>query len=290
MHKNPEISLIICTHNRDATLNESLTYYNRIETKIEYEVIVVLNACTDSSEDVVKQAMHKNPKIRIVNEPKPGLSNARNRGWKEARSPFVFYIDDDAYPQQNIITLLSDYDKEEVKCISGVTKYWDANSPTWIKAEFVEVPLFRETFGKMPEGGYINGCACGFNKQLLADVGGFDPSYGMVAKKVGYYDEVLAQRAIQENNTPIYYDPNLAVYHQSHCKTADQFLKSAYYKGVFRAKHEQVVSWKSAVLGIYHSIVGTAKFLLIFWVVGTSQALVKCFSLPFIYFGQAIGK
>jgi len=291
LHKKPEISLIICTHNRSSILVESLRLYLQIQTEVQYEIIVVLNACTDNTLQVVQEACKNNPHLRYVIEKKTGLSHARNAGWQNARAPFVFYIDDDAYPQKDIITVLRNcLNKNEVLCISGVTKYWSINSPAWINPEFVEAPIFRQSFGPIPSGGFINGCACGFSKHILVQIGGFDSRYGMKAKRIGYYDEVAAQKAIEQRGHIIYYSPDIVVFHQSHCKSVGQFLHSFFKKGQFRKRAEKVNSLKSFLWGCIYSMMGLFLLLKYWPAYGLNQAIIKSFSLPCIFFGQAFGE
>lgn len=289
MHKKPEISLIICTHNRAATLKSSLEFYKRITSQIPYEILVIANACTDNTIEVVKQAMEELPLLSYAIESKVGHSNARNAGLQHAKAPFVFYIDDDAYPDPDIISQLYRLiTTNDIKCISGITKYWDANSPSWIKASFVEVPLFRQDFGVMPYSGYINGCACGFSKSVLLELGGFDPSLGMKAKSIGYYDEVAAQRMIAAAGHTIYYAPTLVVHHQSHSKTVWQFLKSSYYKGKYRRQTKKTNPIKSFILFVLNVAKGILKWPIYRLNHSTQVSTLYSFQKASNYLGQSI--
>lgn len=64
---------------------------------VPWEVIVVDNASTDNTADVATHlwpSNHPNP-LRVVSQPKLGLSHARARGFEEARYEFVSFVDDD---------------------------------------------------------------------------------------------------------------------------------------------------------------------------------------------------
>lgn len=232
MLKKPEISIIICTHNRAQILHESLLKYRSLREINQIEILVVLNQCTDNSLEITESHAKELPQLRWVEEPKIGHSNARNKGMYEASAEFVFYIDDDAYPDVNLVVKLLDHLKtHNIKCISGRTLFWNQDAAPWIKNEMVETPEFRSNFGLMPKGGYINGCACGFHKTTLESLGGFAKDLGMSGKELGYYDEVFVQHKLEDSEIPIYFDPSLLVFHRSHQSTVLEFLTASFVKG-----------------------------------------------------------
>ena len=232
MLKKPDISIIICTHNRADTLDTSLQHYQDLIALERIEILVVLNACTDQSEEVVLKWQKKITTLRSITSEKLGHSHARNDGLEAASAPFVFYIDDDAYPNNDLAEILiTNIEEKKLKCISGRTTLWKETSPKWIKEDLVATPIFRTELGLMPEHGYLNGCACGFDKKILQELGGFDPLLGMQGNKLGYYDEVHVQQKFSENGYEIYFDPNLLVYHRSHQRSIADFYKAALAKG-----------------------------------------------------------
>ncbi len=91
-----KISVAICTFNRARLLEgalDSLFRARRLE-QLDWEVIVVLNNCTDESRDVVERSRDRLPMVCVV-EPRPGLSHARNRAIDSAVGDVVIWIDDD---------------------------------------------------------------------------------------------------------------------------------------------------------------------------------------------------
>jgi glycosyltransferase involved in cell wall biosynthesis len=287
LHKNPEISLIICTHNRAELLNESLNYYHSLEIKGSFEIIVVLNACTDHSLEIVKKYSTTLANLRYVVEDKLGHSNARNAGWKNAHAPFVFYIDDDAYPESDLVkNLLSLLVNNNISCVSGHTKYWKSNSPSWIKPDLVEIPLLLESFGELPKSGYINGCACGFQKEVLEELGGFNPKVGMKGSKLGYYDEIYIQDILRKQNRTIHYAPELIVNHQSHQKSPLDFLKSAFAKGRSKKKVREIGFFKTTLKFCYATIIAIINLPLSIMRHGFNYAIVSQLKEPVRILGQ----
>ncbi|MFY0642948.1 MAG: glycosyltransferase [Bacteroidia bacterium] len=236
MPKKPEISVIICTHNRAEQLNQSLSHYTELEDAMDYELIIVLNDCTDHSVKVVKDWIHKGLIIKQLIEPDKGLSKARNSGWKAAEADWVFYIDDDAYPAPDLLIKLRGAIHNNNDAIGGRTIHWRDNASAWILDEFVETPVFITSAAFLPENAYLSGCAMGFKKATLKELGGFRETFGMVGGKLAYAEEIDVQDRLLKNNHKIWYDPNIEVYHKSHLQNVRSFLQANYQKGAYLSK------------------------------------------------------
>jgi glycosyltransferase involved in cell wall biosynthesis len=92
-------------------MSGSVSYLRRQEVSpsFPWEVIVVDNASTDGTPDVARQSWPNDMPalLRMVHEPRPGLSHARNRGFSEAKYEIVSFIDDDNWVCPNWIQLVS---------------------------------------------------------------------------------------------------------------------------------------------------------------------------------------
>lgn len=290
LHKNPEISIIICSHNRASNLNEVLPHYAQLSSTIPHEIVVVLNACTDNSMEVVQHHQQLNPLIRFVKEDHIGASNARNRGYKEAAAEIVFYIDDDAYPKSSLLEDIQEViANEEVVSFTGRTVYWRKNDPAWIKESYVEMPVLSDEQIVMHSKGHINGCACGFKKAILEEVGGFDTDLDMKGRKIGYGVEEYIRLEILQAGYPTIYSPNIQVWHQSHSKTVKDFLKSSYYKGYYFAKVQPRNKVKLALKTVKVLVTGLPVFIKNLIQFKPKNALVEFLSLPLNYLGQLAG-
>ena len=93
------VSVVVCCHNSERLLPETLRALaaQRFERPVEYEVIVVDNASTDRTAQVAAGTWPQTQaaRLRVVSEPKLGLSQARRRGLLEARHEIVSFVDDD---------------------------------------------------------------------------------------------------------------------------------------------------------------------------------------------------
>ncbi|MGO9019929.1 MAG: glycosyltransferase [Syntrophobacteraceae bacterium] len=91
-----QITVAICTYNRCSLLAQTLGQMTNlvIPSGIEWELLVVNNNSTDSTEEVIKSFSTSLP-IRHVFEPRPGKSNALNAASRSARGQYILWTDDD---------------------------------------------------------------------------------------------------------------------------------------------------------------------------------------------------
>src|SRR5688572_11543566 len=86
-----DVTLVVCTRDRPDFLEGWLEAAAALDPP-PGDIIVVDNA----SKTGVTKALAERHDRRWVFEPRPGLDHARNRGWLEATTPIVTYVDDDA--------------------------------------------------------------------------------------------------------------------------------------------------------------------------------------------------
>lgn len=90
------VTVAICTYDRCRLLERTLASFEglRIPDGVSWEIVVVDNRCTDATPQVVESAARELP-VRRVEEPRPGLSHARNRAVAAAAGEHVIWTDDD---------------------------------------------------------------------------------------------------------------------------------------------------------------------------------------------------
>lgn len=98
------------------------------------EVIVVDNASTDKTEEVVRATF---PEAKIVKESKKGLTIAYNRGARAARGKILVFVDADmVLPPNHLKKLSREFIKDpKIVALSGPCFYWDGG-------KFCEAVLF----------------------------------------------------------------------------------------------------------------------------------------------------
>lgn len=97
LHAAVELSVVICTRDRREHLERALESLRSQESDRSWEVLVVDNGSGDGTLAWVEGQVPGYPvPLRVVSEPRRGLSHARNRALRDARGRAVVYLDDDA--------------------------------------------------------------------------------------------------------------------------------------------------------------------------------------------------
>jgi len=103
------VSVIICCYNSAKLLPVTLEYMSRQKTKnyVDWEVVVVNNNSSDNTSEVAAEEWRKYPEckgqLRIVNQPVPGLSAAREKGIETSKYEYMVFCDDDNWLQENFV-------------------------------------------------------------------------------------------------------------------------------------------------------------------------------------------
>jgi glycosyltransferase involved in cell wall biosynthesis len=90
------ITVAICTWNRCALLEQTLEHMIALDIPpdVSWELLIVENNCTDDTIAVASRFQSRLP-MRIVSEPTPGTSHARNRALRAATGDYILFTDDD---------------------------------------------------------------------------------------------------------------------------------------------------------------------------------------------------
>lgn len=91
------ISIVVCTHNGSTRIGACLASLIAQNNPPEYEILVVDNASSDGTGDLVRTSLASflSGNWRVIQEEKPGLLNARLAGLRAARYGWVLFCDDD---------------------------------------------------------------------------------------------------------------------------------------------------------------------------------------------------
>lgn len=112
MEKNGKIktSIIIPVYNVEAYVADCLDSLLK-QTQKEIQVIVVEDASTDKSLDIVKGYQYKFDNMQILTQCHSGLGAARNRGCLKAEGEFVYYLDADDWIREDTLETCYAYAK-----------------------------------------------------------------------------------------------------------------------------------------------------------------------------------
>ncbi|MDZ4679295.1 MAG: glycosyltransferase family A protein, partial [Saprospiraceae bacterium] len=130
------LSIIICTYNRSellASCLESLTTQN--VSAHNFEVVVVNNNSSDDTTAVALGFAGKFPHFIAVDEPRQGLSHARNKGIEVAKNEWVVYLDDDAKAAPDFVARANWMIRQgRYKVFGGIFLPWyKYGRPVWFK-------------------------------------------------------------------------------------------------------------------------------------------------------------
>ncbi|MBO8460061.1 MAG: glycosyltransferase family 2 protein [Bacteroidetes bacterium] len=231
------ISVLICTYNRGAVLKDCLDSLLCQTTDMsQFEVLVVNNNSSDITEELVLQYVDQYDNFRLVSEPVQGLSNARNRAYKEAKYDWLLYLDDDAiaYPdmiQQAIYTI----DNFDFDMFGGMYFPWyrDSIKPRWMSNTFGQSIKFLDNIGYLKDGEYVSGGIMVMSRRALQMVDGFPTTIGMNGSKIAYGEETYIQNKLRELGYKIGYNPNMCITHlvPTYKQTVSWQLRAAYAHG-----------------------------------------------------------
>ncbi len=220
---NKDISIIICTYNRCESLKETLDSLCSQEHDglFNYEVIVVDNNSTDKTKEVVEDYTERfNGRFRYALEPNQGLSNARNKGIKEAKGEIIAFTDDDCIVDKKwLLNIYETYKKYEFDALGGrILPIYPENTPQWIKDnnDLLCGPIVFHDYGEdikrhqNPMSEMI-GANMAFRSKVFQEVGLFHPDLGAGKGTMG--DETELIRRLRKRQLKIYYCGKALVFH-----------------------------------------------------------------------------
>lgn len=247
------LSVIICTYNRQALLEKCLECLTRqvAEFADKTEVIVVDNNCTDDTRRLVDRYRARHSWLKYIQEPKQGLSHARNRGAEIAVGTYLCYLDDDAIPSASYLSSLHDViDRHRPDIFGGpIFPYYTTPKPSWFRDSF-------ETRCHAPVTGFSSACSIpGGNYIIRADLlralGNFSPNLGMIGNRLrlGEEREILEKyrREVPACRQRVFYSLESFIYH--HVPLAKMrisyFMRRGYASGraavVIKREHPSVL-------------------------------------------------
>lgn len=266
----PRMSVVVCSYNGSATIRDTMEGLSRL-TYPDFEVIVVNDGSKDHTADIVSEYP-----FQLINTENRGLSNARNTGMYAATGDIVAYIDDDAWPDPHWLHYLAyAYLEHGYGGVGGPNLPPPGDGPI---AECVaHAPggpvhvLVSDTLAE-----HIPGCNMSFRRDVLLEIGGFDPIYRAAGDDVDLCWRVL------EKGHQIGFHPSAFVWHHRR-NSMRMYWKQQIGYGKAEALLEQKwpekynsfghLSWAGRIYGngltepirlgadkVYHGTWGTALF------------------------------
>ncbi|HEY2158936.1 MAG TPA: glycosyltransferase, partial [Isosphaeraceae bacterium] len=270
----PRISVVVCSYNGAATLDECLLSLSALDYP-DYEVIVVDDGSTDATPEIVEQYLQ----VTYHRQENRGLSAARNVGAGLATGEIVAYTDSDCVADPDWLYYLALAMRDQgVDAIGGP----NITPPTdgWV-ARCVAVSPGGASHVMLDDrrAEHVPGCNMAFRRDRLRELGGFDPQFRQAGDDVD-----LCWRWL-DAGLEIGYAPAAQVWHHRRV-SASAYLKQQkgygrsegllYFKHPGRFTAMAYSLWRGTIYGegalglstlppvIYHGRFGMAPFQTIY--------------------------
>jgi glycosyltransferase involved in cell wall biosynthesis len=213
-------SVIICTKNRAASLARALAAIEQLATSGERETIVVDNASTDDTPQVVAHAASRSEhRIAYLRCEQPGKSAALNTGIAAARGEILVFTDDDAIPATDWLQQIDRvFRAHRCEWVFGrVVPAWEVGPPAWFSTElnglFALMDLGPDSFVATTATPAFYGVNCAAARPALSRLGGYRVDLGPTTLDGGGGEDTeMFERALADGQRVIY-DPSVIVTH-----------------------------------------------------------------------------
>ena len=207
-----DVAAIVCTRNRPGLLSAALdSLAAQTLARERYDVVVVDNG--DGSGADVARAGGADVVLEVA---EPGLSRARNAGWRAVSAPWVAFLDDDAVagPEWLSLGLEVVHRTKAVAAGGQILPLYDERPPSWFRDEY-ELRAWGDDERLLRPGESFSASNLFLAREVLDAVGGFDPALGMRADRVAVGEETaLFERLWQRPDVRAVYAPRLVVRHR----------------------------------------------------------------------------
>lgn len=224
---NKGVSILVCTFNGAERLPQTLAHLASqiVPSNLNWEIIVVDNASTDNTIQVVKHEWSKyilpNVEFSLISEPRPGKINALELGTRHCKYEYFIICDDDNWLSKFYVQKTFDL-LESDQCIGAVGGQVIAVNdsgrlPEWFEQykEGYAVGQQGRARGDISSRGYVFGAGLGTRTALYREV--YD---GFPSLLVGRQGEILSagedseycQRLLLKNYI-LFYEPTLTLKH-----------------------------------------------------------------------------
>ena len=90
----PKVSIIVPVYNAEKYLERCLQSILQ-QNMTDFELICINDGSTDRSNDILKQCVQKDQRVRLIEQKNQGVSVARNHGIDAASGEYIAFIDAD---------------------------------------------------------------------------------------------------------------------------------------------------------------------------------------------------
>lgn len=231
----PTVSVVMPSHNRRERLGRALRQVSRLEYPVErLEVVVVLDGCTDGSEEMIQGLKETYPfSLKVVSRKQGGPGAARNAGVLAASHEYILFLDDDVMATPRLLKehlALHQQDQQAV-VVGPMTTPTDHQRPVWVRWEEYILEsqyklILNGTYGVGARQFYTGNCS--LRRDLIIEAGLFDESYKR-------YEDVELGYRMEQRGARFYFSPKAIGYHYAN-RSLDSWLRMHYLYGIYAVK------------------------------------------------------
>ncbi len=163
------VSIVIPAYNAEKTIRSLLDSLMVLDYP-EYEIIVVNDGSVDATKEIVERYS-----VRLIDQEHSGASAARDAGLRAARGEIVAYVDSDVKVDCDWLrNLILPFKESGVAATTGQTIFLRNDKCTsWVRSLDIE----RRNARRGEYTRLANGPNSAFRRDVLLEVGGFDPRW-----------------------------------------------------------------------------------------------------------------
>jgi glycosyltransferase involved in cell wall biosynthesis len=189
-----DISVIICTRNRMASLRGTLASASRLKVPPgkAVELFLVDNGSTDDSAEVIRDFQWPGVVIHRLRVAEAGLARSQNTALRRARGRVVMFLDDDVRAPENWLAELSEpVLSGEADAVGGGVVVAEQVKPSWIRPEHEEW-LASTVHWEPAREPVLIGSNMAIGRHVFRAIGGFDEDLGYAIDTMFSYRLVAA--------------------------------------------------------------------------------------------------
>jgi len=197
----PVVSIVVPTCNAEKHVSRCVRSILLQQTQHNYAIIIVDDASTDGTPEILREIPLKTKKIKVIPQPKRiGSYACRNLGSRTAQGDIIVFTEPDCVHSQNWLQeVVSSIISRKASAVQGIIK--SIGSGVWVELEKARISLYRG----------VNTKNFAIKKEIFDELGGFDESFllsdDVSAGDVDFYHRML------KAGVSLHHEENAVVYH-----------------------------------------------------------------------------
>ena len=190
-------SIGICAYNEEGNIGRLLDRIIESENINDLkEIVVVASGCTDRTEDIVKEKIKKDGRIKLISEKeRKGKPSAINKIFKNCKTEYLVMLDADVLPEDKCFDNLLKKFKYGVGAVSGKTLTLKTENRFWDYVGDLRFRLFDRLARdkvKKKEFVHISGYVYAIKPKIVKEIPNIindDLFIGIKIRENGYFNE-----------------------------------------------------------------------------------------------------